>query len=86
MIEGEPPYLQLDALRALYLIATNGTPTLQHPERSSYALKEFLSVSLCVDVHARATAEELLEVSRVALEPFILLESLRRKGELTLLL
>jgi serine/threonine protein kinase len=56
MIENEPPYLDEEPLKALYLIATNGTPTLKHPEG-------FLSVCLCVDVKSRATATELLDVS-----------------------
>ncbi|OBZ74621.1 Serine/threonine-protein kinase CLA4 [Grifola frondosa] len=47
--------------KALYLIATNGTPTLKKPEALSRELKGFLSVCLCVDVKSRATADELLE-------------------------
>ncbi|KAG1139387.1 hypothetical protein G6F38_009870 [Rhizopus arrhizus] len=46
MIEGEPPYLHENPLRALYLIATNGTPSLQHPDEISDALKDFLKQSL----------------------------------------
>ncbi|ORX50534.1 Pkinase-domain-containing protein [Hesseltinella vesiculosa] len=61
MIEGEPPYLDEEPLKALYLIATNGTPTLKHPERLSRELKSFLAVCLCVDVRSRASTEELLE-------------------------
>ncbi|KDQ16893.1 hypothetical protein BOTBODRAFT_30266 [Botryobasidium botryosum FD-172 SS1] len=60
MIENEPPYLDEEPLKALYLIATNGTPTLKAPEKLSKELKSFLSVCLCVDVKSRATAEELL--------------------------
>ena len=63
MIENEPPYLDEEPLKALYLIATNGTPTLKKPDGLSRELKGFLSVCLCVDVKSRATAEELLEVS-----------------------
>jgi serine/threonine-protein kinase CLA4 len=63
MIEQEPPYLDEEPLKALYLIATNGTPTLKKPEALSRELKAFLSVCLCVDVKSRATASELLEVS-----------------------
>ncbi|GAA6064181.1 hypothetical protein JCM10212_002923 [Sporobolomyces blumeae] len=61
MIENEPPYLEEEPLKALYLIATNGTPTLKEPDRLSMELKHFLAVSLCVDVKARATADELLQ-------------------------
>ncbi|KAI9509925.1 Pkinase-domain-containing protein [Russula earlei] len=61
MIEQEPPYLDEEPLKALYLIATNGTPTLKKPEALSRELKSFLSVCLCVDVKSRATAGELLE-------------------------
>ncbi|KAI9303043.1 kinase-like domain-containing protein [Cunninghamella echinulata] len=61
MIENEPPYLDEEPLKALYLIATNGTPTLKNPERLSRELKSFLAVCLCVDVRSRATAEELLD-------------------------
>ncbi|KAI8994805.1 kinase-like domain-containing protein [Pilobolus umbonatus] len=63
MIENEPPYLDEEPLKALYLIATNGTPTLKHPEVLSSELKSFLAVCLCVDVPSRATSEELLKHS-----------------------
>ena len=61
MIEKEPPYFDEDPLKALYLIATNGTPTLKKPNALSRELKLFLDVCLCVDVADRATAVELLE-------------------------
>ncbi|PWY70173.1 p21-activated serine/threonine protein kinase [Aspergillus heteromorphus CBS 117.55] len=60
MIESEPPYLNEEPLKALYLIATNGTPRLKKPEKLSKELKSFLSVCLCVSVPNRATADELL--------------------------
>ncbi|KAI6320707.1 hypothetical protein MCOR34_002928 [Pyricularia oryzae] len=61
MIESEPPYLNEEPLKALYLIATNGTPRLKNPAKLSKELKAFLSVCLCVDVKSRASAKELLE-------------------------
>ncbi|KAI9837446.1 MAG: hypothetical protein M1819_007094 [Sarea resinae] len=60
MIESEPPYLNEEPLKALFLIATNGTPRLKKPEKLSKELKAFLSVCLCVDVKSRANASELL--------------------------
>jgi protein-serine/threonine kinase len=65
MIENEPPYLDEEPLKALYLIATNGTPTLKKPEALSKELKSFLSVCLCVDVKSRANSSELLQVRKV---------------------
>ncbi|KAJ2454715.1 Protein kinase [Coemansia sp. RSA 2336] len=60
MIESEPPYLDEEPLKALYLIATNGTPALKNPESLSRELKGFLAECLCVDVQSRATMDELL--------------------------
>ena len=60
MIESEPPYLNEEPLKALFLIATHGTPRLKDPLKLSSALKHFLSVCLCVDFKSRATADELL--------------------------
>ncbi|KAK9454183.1 hypothetical protein V1511DRAFT_534916 [Dipodascopsis uninucleata] len=61
MIEGEPPYLNESPMRALYLIATNGTPDLRDPGSLSPIFKEFLGWSLQVDPGRRASASELLE-------------------------
>ncbi|KAF9299977.1 signal transducing kinase of the PAK [Mortierella antarctica] len=60
MLEGEPPYLNENPLRALYLIATNGTPALQHPEKISADFTDFLSQCLEVDPEKRPTATQLL--------------------------
>ncbi|KAJ6525968.1 kinase-like domain-containing protein [Mycena capillaripes] len=53
MIEKGPPYVDEEPLKALYLIATNGTPTLKDPEALSNEFKGFLAVCLCVDVRSR---------------------------------
>jgi serine/threonine protein kinase len=60
MIEGEPPYLNENPLRALYLIATNGTPEIQHPERLSDDFRDFLACCLEMDVEKRRDADQLL--------------------------
>lgn len=63
MIEGEPPYLNQNPLKALYLIATNGTPTIANPEALSPVFSDYLAKTLEVDAEKRPTASELLQVS-----------------------
>lgn len=48
--------------QALYLIATNGTPELQHPEKLSTIFRDFLNQCLEMDVEKRGSAKELLQV------------------------
>ena len=62
MLEGEPPYLNENPLRALYLIATNGTPRLQDPDSIGKEFTDFLNQSLRVDVNDRWTTDQLLKV------------------------
>ena len=48
--------------QALYLIATNGTPELQSPEKLSPVFRSFLSRCLEMDVEKRGGGKELLQV------------------------
>ncbi|KAF7308745.1 Non-specific serine/threonine protein kinase [Mycena kentingensis (nom. inval.)] len=61
MIEGEPPYLNQNPLKALYLIATNGTPTIANPESLSAMFSDYLAKTLEVDAEKRPSATELLQ-------------------------
>jgi len=61
MVEGEPPYLNENPIRALWLIATTGTPKVQQPEALSPLFSRFLLKCLEVDPEKRPTAEVLLQ-------------------------
>lgn len=63
MIEGEPPYLTESPLRALWLIATNGTPHIKEEQSLSPVFRDFLYFALKVDPEKRASAHDLLRVS-----------------------
>lgn len=65
MIDGEPPYLDENPIRALYLIATNGSPQLKQTDKTSPLLRSFLAQCLQKDPEQRPDVETLL------LHPFL---------------
>ncbi|EJS41829.1 skm1p [Saccharomyces arboricola H-6] len=67
MIEGEPPYLNEDPLKALYLIANNGSPKLRHPESVAKKTRQFLDACLQVNVDLRASVRKLLMLEFLSL-------------------
>ncbi|KAH3679726.1 hypothetical protein WICMUC_000757 [Wickerhamomyces mucosus] len=88
MIEGEPPYLNETPLRALYLIVTNGTPSLKDPESLTKTLRNFLSWCLKVEPEERGSAKELLQDEFIkqaedssCLSPLVKLARMKKKAE-----
>jgi p21-activated kinase 1 len=82
MIEGEPPYLNQNPLKALYLIATKGTPTIANPEKLSSTFRDYLAKTLEVNVEKRLDATQLLQHPFIAMaEPLRTLEPLIKAAQ-----
>lgn len=64
----EPKVIFHLCCQALYLIATNGTPELQNPEKLSSIFRDFLNRCLEMDVEKRGSAKELLQVTGLCRE------------------
>ena len=53
MANGEPPYYKKKPLKALLLISTSPSPTVENPDKWSDSFKDFLAHALDIDVGLR---------------------------------
>ncbi|OHS98453.1 STE family protein kinase [Tritrichomonas foetus] len=60
LADGEPPYIDLPPMKALYLIVSEGLPQIKDVERRSPVFLDFLGHCLQKDPKLRPTADELL--------------------------
>eukprot|EP01097_Dermamoeba_algensis_P010851 TRINITY_DN8170_c0_g1_i1.p1 TRINITY_DN8170_c0_g1~~TRINITY_DN8170_c0_g1_i1.p1 ORF type:complete len:111 (+),score=35.77 TRINITY_DN8170_c0_g1_i1:28-333(+) len=60
MVDGEPPYMDLPPVRALFLIASKGRPPLKNAAEMSPNLVDFIEKCTMYDPAQRPTAQELL--------------------------
>eukprot|EP01106_Pelomyxa_sp_JSP_P014625 TRINITY_DN471_c0_g1_i5.p1 TRINITY_DN471_c0_g1~~TRINITY_DN471_c0_g1_i5.p1 ORF type:complete len:269 (-),score=82.34 TRINITY_DN471_c0_g1_i5:150-956(-) len=61
MAEGQPPYLELPPLRALFLITTKGIPPLKEPHLWGSEFHNFMARCLDTHVETRPEATEMLQ-------------------------
>ncbi|KAG0715280.1 Serine/threonine-protein kinase PAK 3 [Chionoecetes opilio] len=61
MLDGEPPYMNEDPVRALYHITSNGKPEIKKRDNLSPDFKDFLDQCLEVDQTRRPSASTLLK-------------------------
>eukprot|EP00736_Rhodelphis_marinus_P005740 Rmarinus@m.21263 len=60
MMEGQPPYMDQQPVRALFMIVTYGPPKLKNLSRFSPELIDFLNKCLVMEAAKRASTQELL--------------------------
>jgi serine/threonine protein kinase len=66
MAQGQPPYADIHPMRAIFIIPTKDSPTLEDPSRWSAEMNDFLSKCVVKDPAGRASAEALLSHPFVA--------------------
>ena len=58
-VEGEPPYMDKPALRALFLIVSQGRPDFKDPASMSEELKDFITICTYMDPKKRPSTNDL---------------------------
>jgi len=61
MVEGEPPYMEESAIRALFLIASRGRAPFKEPHKLSAKFKDFVNQCTKMNPEERPTAQEMLQ-------------------------
>ncbi|KAJ3314406.1 Protein kinase [Boothiomyces sp. JEL0838] len=62
MVDGQPPYMEEDFVRAIYLIVTNGAPKIKNIDKYSTGLQDLLEQCLEVNVDKRISSADLVQV------------------------
>uniref|UniRef100_A0A7S4U9Z9 non-specific serine/threonine protein kinase n=1 Tax=Paramoeba aestuarina TaxID=180227 RepID=A0A7S4U9Z9_9EUKA len=61
MYEGEPPYMEKDPIKALFLIVSAGRPPFKHANKVSPQFKDFVEVMTRMDPDDRPSTSEMLK-------------------------
>jgi serine/threonine protein kinase len=62
MLEGEPPYMEKDPIKALFLIVSKGRPPFKNAKGVSPEFKNFVEIATRMDPDERPTCKEMLQV------------------------
>jgi len=61
LVESEPPYMDLPALKALLRIVTDGVPPFKNPDKMSTEIKDFITICTKKNPDERPTSADLLK-------------------------
>eukprot|EP00211_Chloroparvula_japonica_P003424 CAMPEP_0119118880 /NCGR_PEP_ID=MMETSP1310-20130426/607_1 /TAXON_ID=464262 /ORGANISM="Genus nov. species nov., Strain RCC2339" /LENGTH=443 /DNA_ID=CAMNT_0007108279 /DNA_START=253 /DNA_END=1584 /DNA_ORIENTATION=+ len=61
MLEGEPPYMEKDPIKALFLIVSKGRPPFKSTSKVSEDFKDFVEIATRMDPDERPTTKEMLQ-------------------------
>ena len=61
MVEGEPPYMEESAIKALFLIASKGRSPFKDPDSLSPMFMDFVDKCTIMEPERRPTSEQMLQ-------------------------